>query len=222
MQSFSESGLRSAIDHFKRAIELDPQYARAYASLAQAYVLLGPGYKAMPRDESYALTRAAASKALELDERLSAAHYAMSFVKFDFEFDWPAAETHLRRALELSPSDANAHQHYGTYLSAMGDRERIDQGSASGARARPVPHGETVHPGDGALLREKLRGSGRGAAVRCAGRSTIRDGALRAGAGLRRHAAAARSAGGIARVCASATTPPSKRSWPGCTPVLGM
>jgi serine/threonine-protein kinase len=123
MQSFSESGLRAAIDHFKRAIELDPRYARAYASLAQAYALLGPGYKAMPRDESYALTREAAAKALELDERLNAAHYAMSFVKFDFEFDWPAAEAHLRRALELSPSDANAHQHYGTYLSAMGDRE---------------------------------------------------------------------------------------------------
>ena len=123
MQSFSESGLRTAIDHFKRAIELDPQYARAYASLAYAYTLLGPGYKSMTRDESYALTRAAATRALDLDDRLNSAHIAMSFVKFDFEFDWPAAETHLRRALELSPSDANAHQQYGTYLSAMGDRE---------------------------------------------------------------------------------------------------
>jgi TolB-like protein len=96
MQSFSESGLQAAIDHFKRAIELDPQYARAYASLAYAYVLLGPGYKSMTRDESYALTRTAATRALELDERLNSAHIAMSFVKFDFEFDWPAAETHLR------------------------------------------------------------------------------------------------------------------------------
>ena len=123
MQSFSESGLRTAVDHFKRAIELDPQYARAYANLAHAYVLLGPGYKAMTRDESYNLTRAAAARALELDEQLNVAHYAMAFVTFDFEFDWPATERHLRRALELSPSDANAHQHYGTYLSAMGDRE---------------------------------------------------------------------------------------------------
>jgi TolB-like protein/tetratricopeptide (TPR) repeat protein len=123
MQSFSESGLRAAIDHFKRAIELDPQYARAYASLAYAYVLLGPGYKSMTRDEGYVLTRTAATRALELDDRLSSAHIAMSFVKFDFEFDWPAAETHLRRALELSPSDANGHQQYGKYLSAMGDRD---------------------------------------------------------------------------------------------------
>lgn len=123
MQSFSESGLSTAVDHFKHAIGLDPQYARAYASLAHAYALLGPGYKAMTRDESYKLTRAAAARALELDERLNVAHYAMAFVTFDFEFDWPATEAHLRRALELSPSDANAHQHYGTYLSAMGDRE---------------------------------------------------------------------------------------------------
>ena len=123
MQSFSESGLRTAVDQFKRAIQLDPQYARAYAGLARAYMLLGPGYKTMTRDESYELTRAAASRALELDEGLNVAHYAMSFVNFDFEFDWPAAEAHLRRALELSPSDADAHQHYGAYLSAMGDRE---------------------------------------------------------------------------------------------------
>ena len=131
MQAFSESGLRTAVDHFKHAIELDPQYARAYASLAHAYALLGPGYKAMTRDESYSLTRAAASRALELDERLNVAHYAMAFVTFDFEFDWPATETHLRRALELSPSDANAHQHYGTYLSAMGDREGSKSGSCA-------------------------------------------------------------------------------------------
>ena len=123
MQSFSENGLKMGIEHFKRAIELDPHYARAYASLAYAYRLLGPAYRAMTRADSYALSRAAASRALELDERLSSGHYVMAFVKFSFEYDWAAAETHLRRALELAPSDANAHQQYGVYLAAMGDRD---------------------------------------------------------------------------------------------------
>jgi serine/threonine protein kinase/Flp pilus assembly protein TadD len=123
MQSLSEAGLTSAVGHFKRAIELDPQYARAYAGLAYAYTVLGAGYSAFSREEGYALTRAAATRALELDERSTSGHYAMALVNFDFEYDWPGAEAHLRRAIELSPSDADAHQQLGVVLAAMGDRE---------------------------------------------------------------------------------------------------
>ena len=156
MQSFSENGLKTAVDHFKRAIELDPQYARAYASLAHAYTLLGPGYSAMTRDESYALTRAAASRALELDERLNVAHYAMAFVTFDFEFDWPATETHLRRALELVPERCQRAPALRTYIWRDGRSRRIDQGSAAGARAGPVSDRATFGSGDGAVLRAPI------------------------------------------------------------------
>lgn len=104
----TDATLRKAIDHFERAAELDRSFAPAFAGLADAYVLAGIGYAAIPD----ALSRAshAATRALELDGNLSEAHTSLGYVLLNRDWDWRAAERSFARALELSPSNAPAHQ----------------------------------------------------------------------------------------------------------------
>lgn len=108
--------LRRAIEHFQRAIDIDPDFALAYAGLADAYVLAG-GVK--PR-ESYMRARAAASKALELDGSLGEAYATLGFIKTHSDRDWAGGEADLRRAIELSPNYATGHQWYAAHLIAHG------------------------------------------------------------------------------------------------------
>lgn len=110
-----------AVAHFERAISLDPKYAMAHASLAYAYTIIGAGYSRMSRDEAYMKAKDAALEALELDQSLSAAHYALGVTQFYYEWDWLASEASFRRALELNPNDPNGHQQFGWFLAARGD-----------------------------------------------------------------------------------------------------
>jgi DNA-binding winged helix-turn-helix (wHTH) protein/tetratricopeptide (TPR) repeat protein len=117
----TEDGLKKAVRHFEQAIALDPRYALAYAGLADCYTLLGSaGYGALPAKEALARARAAAVKALEIDPELAEAHTSLALVKFRLDWDWAAAETEFRRAIQLNPGYASAHHFYGLYLSAMG------------------------------------------------------------------------------------------------------
>jgi len=113
--------ITSAIDYFQQAIHEDPNYAVAYAGLADAYALLGsvpndaqPPRVAMPRAEENVL------KALALDDSLAEAHASLAYVKLSFDWQWPEAERHFKQALELNPSYATGHQWYALYLVAMG------------------------------------------------------------------------------------------------------
>ncbi|MBI1798324.1 MAG: protein kinase [Candidatus Eisenbacteria bacterium] len=115
-------GLAGAIDQFKRAIRLDSTYALAFAGLAQSYVLM-PLYANWSPDTASVLTRAAAVKALALDEGLAEAHTALAQAKLDFDWDWSGAGVEFRRALELNPSDATTHQWYANYLLYSGHAE---------------------------------------------------------------------------------------------------
>jgi len=100
-----------AIEHFQRAIAIDPTDALAYAGLAVAYTSSDGAPKAvMPK------ARAAALKAIELDDTLAEAHSSLGFIKLVFDWDWPGAEQELQRALQLNPNSALAHMHYGRYL----------------------------------------------------------------------------------------------------------
>jgi TolB-like protein/DNA-binding winged helix-turn-helix (wHTH) protein/Flp pilus assembly protein TadD len=100
-----------AIEHFHRAIAIDPNDALAYAGLAVAYTSSVDAPKAvMPKAE------AAALKAIELDDTLAEAHSSLGFIKLVFDWDWPGAEQELRRALQLNPNSPLAHMHYGRYL----------------------------------------------------------------------------------------------------------
>jgi TolB-like protein/DNA-binding winged helix-turn-helix (wHTH) protein/tetratricopeptide (TPR) repeat protein len=122
-------GLEKSVEYFQKAIEKDPGYAPAYAGLALSYVSLA--YFKPPK-EAFPKARAAALKALELDERLSEAHTALGYVKLNSDWDWAGAEREFRRALELDPNSTDAHVRYATYLVVMG---RFDQGIGEAKRA---------------------------------------------------------------------------------------
>ncbi|MBZ5516493.1 MAG: protein kinase [Acidobacteriia bacterium] len=112
----TEEGLKNAIDHFQRALEIDPAYAPAYAGLADSHLQLSnsgflPPKEAMPRAE------AAAQKALDIDESLAEAHTTLAEAHKDYDWDWTACEKEFKRAIELNPNYATAHQWYAEYLS---------------------------------------------------------------------------------------------------------
>ncbi|HEY7213479.1 MAG TPA: protein kinase, partial [Thermoanaerobaculia bacterium] len=107
--------LHQAIKDFRKAIAADPTYAPAYAGLADSYILLGVlGYE--PREQSFRQAKAAASRALALDGSLADAHASLGLVTLNFDWDGAGAERAFRKALELNPSSANAHQWLAGYL----------------------------------------------------------------------------------------------------------
>ena len=115
----SGEALSRAIEHFERAIELDPTYAAPYAGLADSYGLMSP-YGQMPNKESMPRAEAAARKALELDETLAEAHASLGWVLAFYHRDWAGAEQSFLRAIELDPGYATAHHWHGVYLWAVG------------------------------------------------------------------------------------------------------
>ncbi len=109
------------LDYFRQAIALDPNYALAYGGMSYAYaleddVLLAP-QAAMPKAKEAAL------KAVELDDTLADGHAELGSVYFQYDYDWPAAERELRRAVELNPNYAPAHEFLGWFLVLMGRTE---------------------------------------------------------------------------------------------------
>jgi tetratricopeptide (TPR) repeat protein len=112
-----EETLRRAISYFQAALQRDPNYALAYSGLADTYASLPPG---MSRDEAYARAKAAALRALELDETLAEAHTALARILVVQEWDWRRAGREYRRAIKLNPGYATAHQWYGMYLTSLG------------------------------------------------------------------------------------------------------
>ena len=114
----SEEGMRKAISHFQQAIDRDPTYALAYAGLADAYNL-GDDWGSTPPSESFPRAKAAALKALELDDTLAEAHTSLAFVKANYDWDFPGAEKEFQRAIALNPNYATAHQWYAMYLAPM-------------------------------------------------------------------------------------------------------
>lgn len=117
-----EEGLRRSVEHFQRAADLDPAYGVAYAGLADAYnVLSNYGFGTLPPNECMSRARAAALKAIEIDDSLAEAHASLAIVKAHHEFDRAGAETEFRRAIALDPSYATAHHWYSDFL-AEADR----------------------------------------------------------------------------------------------------
>jgi len=124
-------GFHSGITHFQQAIEKDPNYALAYAGLADCYNLLGAfGY--VPPRETYPRGKVAAIKALELDEKLAEAHASLARNKIAYDWDWSGARREFERALELNPNYATAHYWYSYYYFAMG---RLDDAAREMKRA---------------------------------------------------------------------------------------
>lgn len=129
----SIESLRKALEYFRQAIELDPNYALAYTGLADAYAVLPNVDRTVsPRQYAMSLAKNAALKAVALDNDLAEAHTSLAIVLSKFDFDWAGAELHFRRAIELNPTYPTAHQWYGQMLI---DEGRFDEGLAEVGRA---------------------------------------------------------------------------------------
>ena len=124
--------LKKSIDYFQQAIAVDPNYALAYAGVADAYVWL-PGYTAGTPRDCYPKAKAAAKKALQLDDTLAEAHTTLALAIWLYDFDSAQAIREFQRAIELNPNYAIAHQQYGNNtLAALG---RFDDAIVEGKRA---------------------------------------------------------------------------------------
>ena len=113
-----EPALLEAIQHFEAAIRIDPGFAQAYSALADSHTALGY-LNARSPEETFPNARIAARKALELDSSLAEPHASLAYYSLYFERDWQAAEKEFRKAIELNPNYAVAHDWYGVYLTAM-------------------------------------------------------------------------------------------------------
>jgi tetratricopeptide (TPR) repeat protein len=130
----TEEGFKTAIDHFQRALEIDPGYAPAYAGLADSYILLSD-WGFIPAKEAVPRGKAAAQKALDIDESLAEAHASLALAYYEYDWDWAACAKEFERALELNPSYATAHQWYGEYLARMG---RYNEAIAENEKAQEL------------------------------------------------------------------------------------
>jgi TolB-like protein/tetratricopeptide (TPR) repeat protein len=131
----TRDGQKKAMDYFTRALELDPSYALAYDGLAQSYLLtflpLAPRDR-MPR------AKAAARKALEIDETIAEARTSLARVKWQFDWDWAGAEREFKIALEMNPDCATAYEWYSLFLVAAGRAEEAIAQSKRGQEADPL------------------------------------------------------------------------------------
>jgi TolB-like protein/Tfp pilus assembly protein PilF len=119
MEQLTEEGVTKGIYYFRKAIESDPAYAAAHAGLADGLNRAAiNGYR--PAKDAYPLAKAAASRALELDQELAEAHALMGVIKFRFDWDWTGAERDLKRAVELNPNSSRSHLGYSTFLLILG------------------------------------------------------------------------------------------------------
>src|SRR5438876_11074354 len=100
---------QKATDYFEQAIDKDPGYALAYAGLADSYSALAGGWLYLSPSDSFPKAKAAARKALELDDTLAEAHAALAYAVFLADWDWPSTEREFKRAIELNPNNALSH-----------------------------------------------------------------------------------------------------------------
>jgi len=123
---------RQAIQYFERAVELQPDYAEAYAGIAEAYVVLGWDSAVLPPDDAFPKARAAALKALDVDRSSSLAHDALMWADLFYQWNWKEAESEAKEAIRLSPSSVTAHHHYSRLLAFTG---RFDEALAESRRS---------------------------------------------------------------------------------------
>jgi TolB-like protein/Tfp pilus assembly protein PilF len=130
----TEDALHKSIASFEQAVGSDPGYAPAYSGVAAAYAMLG-FRGGLPSKEALAAAKKAALKAIELDNSLAEPHASLAFIEETYDWDWRAAESEYKKALELNPGDAEAHNWYAGYLTYTG---RFDEAIAEAMRAREL------------------------------------------------------------------------------------
>ncbi len=142
-------GFQEAIEYFQKATKADPNYALAYAGLANSYALL-TAYSSASASLYMPQARAAAAKALELDGNLAEAHTALTLIVQNQDWDWRTSEKEYRRAIELNPNYATAHHWYAEHLMWMG---RFDEALKESDKARQLdPLSLIIATDHGAIL----------------------------------------------------------------------
>jgi TolB-like protein/DNA-binding winged helix-turn-helix (wHTH) protein/Tfp pilus assembly protein PilF len=132
----SDEGFAKAIGYFEAATRRDPQYALAYAGLADCYGIIGATiYGSVPAAEAAPKAKAAAMRALEIDPTLAEAETSLATAKFNYDWDWAGAAEGFKRAIQLDARYATAYQRYSLYLSAMG---RFDESFEQIQKARDL------------------------------------------------------------------------------------
>lgn len=134
LNKLTDEGFWKGRDYFEQAIGIDPNYAPAFAGLAEAYNRLC-GYNALSPHEGFPKARMAAEKALELDDQMAEAHAVLGAVKHFYDWDFAGAEKEFERAVEINPNNSEARFLYSLYLSAMG---RFDEALAEMRRAEEL------------------------------------------------------------------------------------
>ena len=146
---FTAEKLTKAIECFKQSVEKAPDYAPAYAGLADSYISL-PFFGPFLPKEAHAKAKEAALKALEIDDTLAGAHSALASIKMHFDWDWEGSEREFKRAIELNPSYAHAHQSYAYLLLYT---TRFDEALKEIKRARELdPLSLTIGCDEGLML----------------------------------------------------------------------
>jgi DNA-binding winged helix-turn-helix (wHTH) protein/TolB-like protein/Tfp pilus assembly protein PilF len=131
------AGLQQSLAYFRQAIDLDPTYALAYSGLADCYAVLG-WYGNHPFDETFPKAKALAEKALEIDSGLAEPHATLALALHSYYSAWARAENEYKRALELNPNYATAHDWYGWYLIEVGRRDESVQEMKRALELDPV------------------------------------------------------------------------------------
>ncbi|MCA1579213.1 MAG: winged helix-turn-helix domain-containing protein [Acidobacteria bacterium] len=151
----TEENLNKAIEHLQSAINEDPSYAAGYVGLADCYNALGAvQFGALRPIEARQRAVEAATKALELDAAAAEAYSALGYANH-YNWQWAAAETDFKRAIELNPNYANAHNFYASYLMSRG---RVDEAIAASNRARELdPFSLSISANRGFLLENARR-----------------------------------------------------------------
>jgi serine/threonine protein kinase/tetratricopeptide (TPR) repeat protein len=123
---WTEQGFKKAIEFFNQAVEKDPNYALAYAGLANTYCFLGESGYVAPR-EVWQNAKSAAMQALKVDDTLPEAHISLGLVREGYDWDWQGAQSEFERAIQLDANSATAHQWYGDLLTKLGHFEQAKQ-----------------------------------------------------------------------------------------------
>jgi TolB-like protein/DNA-binding winged helix-turn-helix (wHTH) protein/Tfp pilus assembly protein PilF len=145
----SPEGFLHAAEYFQQSVNKDPNYAPAYAGLADTYALMST-WTFVPQNEYMPKARAAALRALEIDDSLAEAHTSLALIAENYDYDWQTAEKEYRRAIQLDPQYATAHQWYAECLSFQG---RFDEALAESERARQLdPLSLIIATDHGAIL----------------------------------------------------------------------
>jgi TolB-like protein/Tfp pilus assembly protein PilF len=134
-RSYTQASTLAALEQYRRAISLEPRYARAYAAMAECFLRLGGEFGALPPADATREANDAVRRALEFDSALPEAHAMLASVRFENEWDFAGAETEFRRAIELDGSLVDAREAYAIFLATRG---RFDEARSQAAFARQL------------------------------------------------------------------------------------